>query len=44
MRSVGAVFNPGRESAFFGYQLFPDDYDLLIYVATSNPSTLLPFR
>ncbi|MFI5312338.1 MAG: erythromycin esterase family protein, partial [Gemmatimonadales bacterium] len=44
MRNVGAVFSPAREQSYFGYQIFPDDYDLLIYVATSNPSTLLPFR
>jgi erythromycin esterase len=43
MRSIGAVFSPSQELNFFGMQLFPGDFDLLIYLATTTPSTILPF-
>ena len=43
MRSVGAVFDPTYETAYFHPELFPNDFDLVIYVATTSPSTLLPF-
>jgi len=43
MRSIGALFSPSQESAYFSGQLFPDDFNLLIYLATTTPSTLLPF-
>lgn len=43
MRSIGAIYTPGDEAAYFAAQLFPDDFDLLIYLATTTPSTLLPF-
>jgi erythromycin esterase len=44
MRSIGAGFTPGRDLQYFVQTLLPGDYDLLIYFATTTPSTLLPFR
>jgi len=44
MRSIGALFDPAREAAYFVWHLFPDNFDLLIYVAETSESTLLPFR
>ena len=43
MRSIGALFIPSQEDAYFSLQIFPSDFDLLIYLATTTPSTLLPF-
>ena len=40
-RSIGAVFNPSAELAYFYPVILPDDFDLLIYVNTTSPSTLL---
>ncbi len=40
-RSIGAAFEPGSEQAYFYPIILPDDFDLLIYVSTSSPSTLL---
>jgi erythromycin esterase len=44
MRSIGAVFVPGRDLQYFSQALLPGDYDVLIYLATTTASTLLPFR
>ena len=43
MRSIGAVFDPASEREFFSYEMFPADFQLLIFVQASTPSTLLPF-
>jgi erythromycin esterase len=43
MRSIGAGFDPVRESNYFTTSLCPADYDLLMYVAQTSASTLLPF-
>jgi erythromycin esterase len=43
MRSIGAVFNPTVESAYFTQATFPGDFDLLVYVANTTASTLLSF-
>jgi len=43
MRSIGAVFAPASESGYFSYQVFPADFQLLIFVRDAAPSTLLPF-
>jgi erythromycin esterase-like protein len=43
MRSIGAVFNPATETAYFATQVFPNDFDLLIFVRQATQSTLLPF-
>jgi erythromycin esterase len=40
MRNIGAVLDPAIETAYF---LFPDDFDLLIYLDATTPSWLLPF-
>lgn len=40
-RSIGAVFDPTSEQAYFYPVVLPDDFDLLIYVSTSTSSTLL---
>ena len=42
MRSIGALFSPSQESLYFGVQLFPGDFNLLIYLATTTPSVILP--
>ena len=44
MRSIGAAFTPGRDLQYFAQTLLPGDYALLLYFATTTPSTLLPFR
>jgi hypothetical protein len=43
MRSIGALFNPANEPAYFTSQVFPNDFDLLIFVRQATQSTLLPF-
>ena len=43
MRSIGALFNPANEPAYFTSQVFPNDFDLLIFVREATQSTLLPF-
>lgn len=44
MRSIGCCFDASKENQYFGQiRLFPSDYDLLLYVRTSTPSTLLPY-
>jgi erythromycin esterase len=44
MRSIGAVFNQQSESAYFGMNRFPNDYDMLIYLSQATASTRLPFK
>jgi erythromycin esterase len=44
MRSIGATFDWQRESAYFSFQRFPDDFDLMIYLATTTASVTLPFK
>ena len=41
MRSIGALFDPTAESAYFYNALFPNDFDLLVFVNTTTASTLL---
>jgi erythromycin esterase len=43
MRSIGSTFSTANESAYFTVSLFPNDFDLLVYLQTTTPSTLLPF-
>jgi erythromycin esterase len=43
MRSVGAFFDQTRESAYYGSTVLPGDFDLLLFVATTSASSLLPF-
>ena len=43
MRSIGALFNPQQQSAYFARQVFPNDFDVLIFVRQATQSTLLPF-
>jgi len=40
-RSIGSTYNSSAEQAYFQPMLLPDDFDLLIYLSTSSPSTLL---
>ena len=43
MRSIGAVYAETAASAFFTQVMFPQDYDGMIWFATTSPSVLLPF-
>jgi hypothetical protein len=43
MRSIGALFDPTAESAYFYNALFPNDFDLLIFVNSTTASTLVAF-
>jgi erythromycin esterase-like protein len=43
MRSIGAVFDPASENVFYQNHTFPREYDLVMYVAQTTPSVLLPF-
>jgi erythromycin esterase len=42
MRSIGAVFDPSRESTYYSLHRLPEHFDLLIFVATTEASRLLP--
>jgi erythromycin esterase len=44
LRSIGAMFAPGREHLYFYPVQLPREYDLLIYFDRATESTLLPFR
>jgi erythromycin esterase len=44
MRSIGAVFDPAQERQFYTTQTLPNDFDMLLFVGTTSPSVLLPFR
>ncbi len=44
MRSIGALFDPTSESAYFGNTLLPSDFNLILYVNQTSASTLLPFN
>jgi erythromycin esterase len=41
MRSIGAAFNPASEATTFVSAVFPSDYQLLMYVQSTTPSTLI---
>ena len=41
MRSIGALFDPSEESEYFYNALFPNDFDLLVFVSSTTASTLL---
>jgi erythromycin esterase len=43
MRSIGAVWSQGNDALYFGNEIFPNDFNLLIYVAHTTQSSLLPF-
>jgi erythromycin esterase len=43
MRSIGALYSPSEEPVYFALQIFPGDFDLLVYLATTTRSTILPF-
>ena len=43
-RSIGAVYDPDNDDPFGYNAQLPNEFDLVIYVATSSPSMLLPFR
>lgn len=40
MRSIGSAFKTGNDAAYFQKQFFPADFDLLMFVRTSTPTTL----
>lgn len=44
MRSIGSVYSPSAPSGYFSAHWFPGDFDLLLYLDTTTPSTLLPYR
>ena len=44
MRNIGAVYQPGNDSAYFSGNLVPQEFQLLIYVKTTTASLLLPFH
>ncbi len=43
MRGIGSTFFPSSEASFFAKQVFPNDFDLLIFVRQTTESTRLPF-
>lgn len=43
MRTIGFGFSPNTERAYFPTRLFPADFDALLFVRETTPSTLLPF-
>jgi erythromycin esterase len=45
MRAIGATFDPASAAAanFFSPVLLPQDFDAVIWFATTQPSVLLPF-
>ncbi len=43
MRGIGSTFFPASEASFFAKQVFPNDFDLLIFVRQTTESTRLPF-
>jgi erythromycin esterase len=43
MRTIGLGFNPNTERAYFPIRLFPADFDALLFIRETTPSTLLPF-
>ena len=43
MRTIGAVYQASAAAQFFETTLLPQDYDGLIWFATTTPSVLLPF-
>ncbi len=42
VRSIGATFDPTQELRYFGPQVLPHDYDLLIFLLHTSASTMLP--
>jgi erythromycin esterase len=42
MRSVGALFYSDKQAQFFYAALLPGDFDLLIFIDQTTPSTILP--
>jgi len=43
MREIGSGYDPTTAGAGFLPQVFPNDFDLLLFIAQTSPSTLLPF-
>jgi erythromycin esterase-like protein len=43
MRSIGAVYAESSPASYFEQMRIPEDYDGLIWFATTSPSVLLPF-
>jgi erythromycin esterase-like protein len=43
MRSISAVFDPNSELSYFVTNVFPLDFDLLLYISDTNATTTLPF-
>ncbi|HJS43976.1 MAG TPA: erythromycin esterase family protein [Gemmatimonadales bacterium] len=43
-RSIGAIYDPNNDEPFGYNAALPNEFDLMIYLATSSPSILLPFR
>jgi erythromycin esterase-like protein len=43
LRSIGSFFDPSTELEFFSNAFLPGDYDLILFVNQTTPSTLLPF-
>jgi erythromycin esterase len=44
MRAIGAGFDSAVETSYYSPYIFPSDFDLLIFIESTTPSTLLPFR
>jgi erythromycin esterase len=43
MRTIGSIYDPALEASYFGIQIFPGDFQLLIFIGSTTPSALLPF-
>ena len=42
-KTIGMSFDPVSEGTYFPARLFPADFDLLLFVRETTPSTLRPF-
>jgi erythromycin esterase-like protein len=43
MRSIGSVYDPSWAETVYGNAVFPADHQLLLYVRSTTPSTVLPY-
>ena len=43
MRTIGVGYNPNTPNVYASPKLFPSDFDLLLFLRESTPTTLLPF-
>lgn len=44
LRSIGAVYYPEQPAVWFNSIKLPEAYDVLIWISTTTPSGLLPFK